>query len=261
MHQKIILLIQGPINSIERSNKFNYDSIKNIKEIVEKNKNIEKIILSIWENENIPDYIKRQKKIIVIKNKLINYPVSLDDHGIIHDGGCRQIETLYNALTYLEDNSMVIKIRTDLYIDLDLVISEINKKNNGKNLIFLGGKFFWLDDVLFSAQGDIFKSFVKNLKVFQNQKYSIHKKFYEAYLNMNNLNGNLEFSTDSINFFSKKITNLIKLRDKKNQLAKIKLYGSYFILKKMMHSTKLSAIIYLFTLKIYEEFKEKFYKN
>lgn len=261
MHQKIILLIQGPINSINRIDKYNFNTTENIKEIVEKNKNIEKIILSTWENENIPDYIEKQKKFIVIKNKLINYPESLDGHGVVHDGGSRQIETLFNALPYLDDNSIVIKIRTDLYIDLNLVISEINKKNNGKNLIFLGGRYDWLDDVLFSAKGDIFKSFVKNLKVFQNQKDSIHEKFYKAYSNMNNLNGNLEFSTDLINFFSKKITNLIKLRDKKNQLPKVKLYGSYFIFKKMMHSSKLIAKVYLITIYTYEKFKEKFYKN
>lgn len=174
MKKKIGLIIQGPITTIHNKTKKYYDSNQNIKKILRDYSNlISEIVLVTWKNE--------KKKICkkILKNKKLKV-LLLNDPGVpklyfkdISDNRLRQFYACYHGLKVLSDDiNIVIKTRTDLYIDLKRAISFFLVEHERKKKL-LKSKFvgvicskrfyitmpYWLSDQFYIGNKDILKNF------------------------------------------------------------------------------------------------------
>jgi len=263
MIKNLVLLIQGPINSISRKDDLQFDCKKLLEEKFNSYlANFNKIIISTWEKETLPEIYENKKKIIIIKSKLIFFKKQLDDSGIYNDGGSRQIETLFNIIKYIEDDSFILKIRTDMVFNLNKVLEEIKTNYNGNNMFFLGGREKWLDDVIFGANGKDFKEFSKNLKLIQHEKKNVHIKFFESLKKTKGINTNLYDDNKHFYFFSREISVSCKIRNI-NSFVKIKLCNPFFKLPRLLYSSYyfrklfLKVLEYFFHMNI-KNFKKNF---
>ena len=174
MKKKIGLVIQGPITTTHNKTKKYYDSNHNIKKILKDYSNlISEIVLVTWKKE--------KKKICkkILKNKNLKV-LLLNDPGVpklyskdISDNRLRQFYSCYHGLKVLSDDiDIVIKTRTDLYIDLKRAINFFLIEHERKKKL-LKSKFegvicskrfyitmpYWLSDQFYIGNKSILKNF------------------------------------------------------------------------------------------------------
>ncbi len=107
---KVGIVIQGPIISA------GYDCTSNIDRLIEnysQHSMVEKIVLSTWVGEN---YKNKNEKLIILKNEPII--------GCDFKNRLKQITSTYEGVKFLEYNSAVshvLKIRTDQFLDVDVI--------------------------------------------------------------------------------------------------------------------------------------------
>jgi hypothetical protein len=186
MKKKVGLIIQGPITTINKKNNKHYNANQNIKKILENYQHIiSEIILVTWKNE--------RKKICkeIIKNKNLKI-LFLNDPGVpklfskdISDNRLRQFYSCYYGIKAFSDEiEVVIKTRTDLYIDLKKSVNFFLAEQKRKKK-FLNSKFegvicskrfyltmpYWLSDFFYIGNRDLLKKFFYSQIKYKNQRF------------------------------------------------------------------------------------------
>jgi len=217
---KFSLLIQGPILSIGKTslnlktnvtntNVVNFSSEKYVCENIDKYGHLfEKIIISTWANENViklKEVMKSYEKVKIIQFDDIYKSIQQkkfknSNQAININNKLKMFNGINNSLTYFSSNEIIIRIRTDQKLALDIVINEIQKyKNTNKFFLpYLTGTGYF-QDFYFAANKDLMKKFLnfycKNYKEIELSPH--YEFFYRIFIGMNFKNKHL-LATSSI---------------------------------------------------------------
>lgn len=186
MKKKIGLIIQGPL---ETSHKYNgtYNCNQNIERLLNEFSYLfSEIIFVTWNSEKK----KISNKILNFKN--LNFKF-LEDPGIpklfsndVSDNRLRQFYSCFKAAESFSDKiDILLKIRTDLYIDLGKIVNffmfEHDRKkkllkSNFSGIIcskrFYITKPYWISDFLYVGDKDTLKDFFYSQILFKSERFS-----------------------------------------------------------------------------------------
>lgn len=234
---KIALIIQGPIISSgvrgsilrdknhltdKNENTFiDYDCMDNVVKLAKNGRNFfDYIVLSTWEsefNKKLSDNNYFDKVIFSNEDSFENVYIK---HNIFNQNYKKQFHTLKVASDFLKDKDLdfVVKIRTDLFINLEKLHQEcLNALNNEtiliNNNIRHKRRFLELDDFIFGSESNFFFNWMNNLLNIEFRDWGgSHHRLMIAYLWTKYKNS---FKFREILFFHKDIVNNSKSISKK----------------------------------------------
>lgn len=185
--KRIGLIIQGPMlssgvkgpllrdkNSIKEKNDKNYvefNCLKNVVKLAESGKKyFNYIVLSTWESDF--DFVLLKNNFfdkIIISNEE-NFENIYIKNKIFNQNYKKQFHTIKMASNFLKDKDLdfIVKIRTDLEIDIDKLYDEcLYAISKNKTLINNGirssSRFLEIDDFIFGSKSDLFIKWMDNL--------------------------------------------------------------------------------------------------
>lgn len=193
--RSINLIIQGPIISPGtngQGKKVDYNCVNNINQVLGKYKNLFKhIVLVTWKEEDVST-INKHENLHIIQVEDIGGDFKRPSNIFWKTENIkRQFLSTWAGVNYLsnivEDTDLVIKLRTDQSLDLNLLIDEMeNVKKNGDDKIiipFISLKpFFYPCDYFFAGSHKIMQKFLSDqlysLFVFMNAHESMVFNYY-----------------------------------------------------------------------------------
>ena len=187
MNKKIGLIIQGPVISSgvrgpllrdkniitqKKDESFvDFNCIENINKLsLKANGLFKNVVLSTWKNQEI-DILKNIKTIdkIIISDENQFEEIYIKNN-IFKQNYRKQFHTLKVAMDYLNDHDLdfVVKIRTDLFVDLDQLYEECVKTINKQTILINNGirqktRFLELDDFILGAEPKLFAAWMENI--------------------------------------------------------------------------------------------------
>jgi hypothetical protein len=187
MNKKIGLIIQGPLETFHKKKNEVYNCNKSIEKLLSEFSYLfSEIIFVTWSSEKK----KISNKILNLKNLQFKF---LEDPGIpklfsndISDNRFRQFYSSFKGVESLSDEiDIVLKIRTDLYIDLGKIVNFFMLEHDRKKKLlkskFLGiicskrfyiTKPYWISDFLYIGDKDILKDFFYSQILFKSERFS-----------------------------------------------------------------------------------------
>ncbi len=255
---KIGLIIQGPLVSkgikgskLRDKNKIKskdsefvtkYNCLENVLDIGKKaNNNFDEVILSTWESSDISHVRESNIFSKIIVNSEKDFENLYIKNNVFIQNYKKQFHTLYVASRYLKkkDLDFIVKIRTDLEIDIDKLHNEcLIALSKNKTLINNGirssSRFLEIDDFIFGSKSDLFIKWMDNLvKIEFGKPAGAHSNLMISYLWTKHKSKSY---LKNIHFFHKSIENNSKII---NELA-IKEWEDFHILgKKFWNNSKL----------------------
>jgi hypothetical protein len=160
--RSIHLIIQGPIFSPGingKGEKVNYHCEQNINQLVDKYKNIfGHIVLATWKKEDISGINKRDN-LHIIQVEDIGGDSKRTSYYWTTENIKRQFLSVWAATDYLSnlinDDDLVVKLRTDQSIDLCLLVDDLDKMHtHDDNKIFIAdinSKYFYPSDYFWAG--------------------------------------------------------------------------------------------------------------
>lgn len=189
MTKKIALIIQGPIissgvkgsvlrnkNILTNKNRehiVDFNCVDNILELAKKANDLDfdQVILSTWKCDEIALFENSNLFNKVIANDEENFQNIHIKNEVFLQNYKKQFHTLKSAADFLKSKNLdyIIKIRTDLSVDMNLLLLEsrnamMNRSTLINNGIRNGTRFLELDDFIFGSTKDLFVKWMETLE-------------------------------------------------------------------------------------------------
>ena len=190
--KKIALIIQGiMVANHGKIKNHSYDCNKNIKKLLDNFSHLfSEVVLATWESEknkiNIEILKNKKLKVLFLKDPGVPKLYSNDES----DNRLRQFYSTHEGIKSLKDNvEVVIKIRTDLYLDLKKIIHfflteekrKIRLLNSNFEGIICSKRYYlthpyWLSDFFYIGNKNIMKEFFFSQIKYKRQRFALTKK-------------------------------------------------------------------------------------
>ena len=247
---RIGLIIQGPMvssgirgpllrdkNSIREKSDDNYvefNCLENVIKLADSGRNyFDYIVLSTWEADL--DLVSLENNFfdkVIISNEEYFEKIYLK-HKIFNQNYKKQFHTIKMASDFLKNKDLdfIVKVRTDLFIDIRLLYQECLVALNKKTILISNDirnkkRFLELDDFIFGSESNLFLKWIDNLMNIEFKNWGgAHHRLMTSYL-WTKYKDNFKFR--KILFFHKDVVNNAKSISKKA----IKEWSSFYILDK-----------------------------